>query len=80
MMNKNLPVKRIKRRPYSISMDRDMLSLHDSITITVPPLAWAEALFRARKEVPHMFEEGAEPTLKTLAVTLLALDEVLSKP
>lgn len=77
MTNEYLPIKRSKVRPYSISMDRDMLSLRDSITITVPPWAWAEALFRARKERPEMFEEGAEPTLRTLAVVLLYLEELL---
>jgi hypothetical protein len=72
-----LPAGKSKHRPYSIRYDQSVLSTHDEITVSIPHWAWAEALFRARKERPQLFEEGGEMNLKTLAVVLLYLDELL---
>jgi hypothetical protein len=76
-MTHALPAGKSKHRPYSISYDQSMFSMHDEITISIPHWAWAEALFRARKERPDMFVEGEEPSLRTLAVVLLYLEELL---
>ena len=78
-MSEDLPVKRLKPRPYSIRYATNMLSQHDEVTVCIPCWAWTEALFRARKELPHVVEDGQEPNLKMLAATLLALDELLSE-
>jgi hypothetical protein len=77
MTNENLPVKRSKVLPYSIRYDTNILSQHDEITVSIPHWAWAEALLRARKERPSLFEEGEDSNLKTLAVVLLYLEELL---
>ena len=76
-MTHNLLPGKPKHHPCSIRYSRSVLSQRDEITVFVPHWAWTEALYRARKERPQLFEEDKEIGLKTLAIVLLYLDEMM---